>query len=135
MNIYDFIYAYFYNKAEYPGPGRLAGSSHVLFALFSHVLLLIEVVYCLTGYKTHLFPETISGSLFHRKQVYFLYCIPFFIISWLFYNKKRTKKIIEKFDNRDEYVMQRDTNRVILYIVVPFLAALLLVFLKQKGII
>lgn len=135
MNIYHFVYAYFYNKAGAQGPGRLAGSSHVLFTLFSHVLFIIEIIYCVTGFKIQLFTESIAGSLFHRKQVYFMYCLPFFIISWLFYNQKRTEKIVEKFNNRDEYVIQGDTNRIILYIVGPFLAALFLLFLKQKGFV
>ena len=42
--------------------------------------------------------------------------------------------LIEKFDARDEYVQQRDTNRVILYFLIPFLITIILMFLKQKGI-
>jgi hypothetical protein len=134
MNIYNFVYAYFYNKAGLPGPGRLAGSSHVLFALFSHLLFIIEIIYCITGYKVHLFPD-IGGSLFHRKQVYFIYSIPFFVISWFFYNKKRTEKIVEEFSNRDEYVTQGDTNRAGLYILGPFIVTIILISLKQYEII
>lgn len=135
MNIYHFIFCYFYKKNGTHIGGRISGSGHVFVALLSHILFIIEIIYCVTGFKIQLFPESITGSLFHRKQVYFIYCIPFFIISWLFYNQKRTEKIVEKFTNRDEYIMQGDTNRAILYIVVPFLAALFLVFLKQKDVL
>jgi hypothetical protein len=131
MNIYNFIFACFYNKVGYPELGRLARSTHVLFALFSHVLLIIDVVYCVTGYKNHLFSESIIESLFHRKQVCFIYCIPFFIYSWLFYDEKRTKKILEKFNDKDEYIMQGDSNRAGLYFLGPFLVTMVLICLKQ----
>lgn len=127
MNIYNFIFCYFYNKADYPKLGRMYGSAHVLF--------LIEIIYCTTGYKIHLFPESVTGSLFHRKQVYFVYSIPFFIISWLYYNNERTEKILEKFNDRDEYIMQGDSNRAGIYILGPFLATIVLICLKQYEII
>lgn len=135
MNIYHFVFCYFYNKNGTHIGGRISGIGHVFVALLSHILFIIEIVYCISDYKIYLFPESITGSLFHRKQVYFVYCIPFLIILWLFYSKKRTERIVVEFNNRDEYIIQGDTNRVILYIVGPFLAALLLVFFKQEGII
>ena len=134
MNIYNFIYAYFYNKAGYPGPGRMYGSGNVLIVLFIHILFVFEIIYCVTDYEINIFPE-LGGSLFHRKQVNFIYSIPLFVITWFFYNNKRTERILEEFNNRDEYVMQGDTNRAIIYIVGPLIAGLLLIFLKQKGVI
>ena len=137
MNIYHFVYAYFYYKIDYPKLGRIYGSAHVFLALLSHFLFLTQIINCIVDYNfvSFLFSGRVNGLLSHRKQVYFMYCLPFFIISWFFYNKKRTERILEKFNNRDEYVIQGDTNRIILYIVGPFLAALFLVFLKQKGVL
>ena len=73
MIIYNFIYAYFYNKAGYNSLGRIYGSIHVIFTLFSHILFFIEVIYCVTNYKIHLFPESINGSLFHQKKIYLMF--------------------------------------------------------------
>jgi hypothetical protein len=134
MNIYNFIYAYFYNKAGYPGPGRMYGSGNVLIVLFIHVLFVFEIIYCVTDYKIDIFPE-LGGSLFHRKQVNFIYSIPFLVITWFFYNNKRTDRILEEFNNRDEYVMQGDTTRIITYLAIPFLLTILLICLKQYEII
>lgn len=63
-----------------------------------------------------------------------MYFIPCAILACIFYNNKRSELLIEKFDARDEYVQQRDTNRVILYFLIPFLITIILMFLKQKGI-
>jgi hypothetical protein len=87
-----------------------------------------------TDYKIDIFPE-LGGSLFHRKQVNFIYSIPFLVITWFFYNNKRTDRILEEFNNRDEYVMQGDTNRIITYLAIPFLLTILLICLKQYEII
>jgi hypothetical protein len=64
-----------------------------------------------------------------------MYSIPFFVISWIFYTEKRTEKIVEEFNNRDEYIIQEDANRAGLYILGPFLATIILICLKQYDII
>ncbi len=136
MNIYHFVYAYFYNKVDYPKLGRIYGSAHVFLALLSHFLFVSQIINCIIDYNfvSFLFSGRVNGTLFHRKQVYFMYCVPFFIFSWLYYNKERTEKILEKFNDRDEYTIQGDAKRVCIYILGPFLAMIFLVFLKQKGV-
>lgn len=134
MNIFNFIYCYFYNKYGRSGPGRFTGSSFVLIAIGLYILTIFEVIYVITDYKVTFFSRPEGMSLFRWKQRGFMYFIPCVILGCFFYNNKKSERLIEEFDARDEYIQQQDTNRVILYFVIPFVITIVLMFLKQKGI-
>lgn len=135
MNIFNFIYCFFFNKYGRTVPGRLIGSSFVLITIGLYLMTIFELTYVITDYKITFFSRPEGMSLFRWKQRGFIYFIPFVIIISFFYNNKRSELLIVKFDNRDEYIQQGDTNRVILYMLIPFLFTILLISLKQYDII
>lgn len=105
----------------------------ITFGLY--LITIFELTYVITDYKITFFSRPEGMSLFRWKQRGFMYFIPFVIIVSFFYNNKRSELLIVKFDNRDEYIQQGDTNRVILYMLIPFLFTILLISLKQYDII
>jgi hypothetical protein len=68
-----------------------------------------------------------------RKYEDFIFCVPIITGFYFFYNNERVKRILKKFDARDEYVQQGDTNRVILYIVVPAVLTIVFALIRQGG--
>lgn len=135
MNILNFIYCYFYNKYGRSGPSRFIGSSFVVIAIGLYVMTIFEIIYVITDYKITFFARPEGMSLYRWKQRGFMYFIPFVIIVSFFYENKRSELLIEKFDNRDEYVQQGDNNRIFIYLLIPFILTILLICLKQYKII
>ena len=135
MNIFNFIYCFFYNKYDRSVPGRLIGSSFVLIAIGLYLITIFELTYVITDYKITFFSRPEGMSLFRWKQKGFMYFIPCAIFVSFFSNNKRSGFLIEKFNNRDEYLQQGDTNRVITYLLIPFILTTLLICLKQYNII
>ncbi len=135
MNIFNLTYCYFYNKSEFSGPGRLKASIYVLILGGLYLLSIFEIIFVITDYKINFFSSTQGISLYKQKQLDFIYFIPCGFMTWLFYNKERSKKLLEKFHSRDEYVQQGDTNRVIIYYLIPFVVTTILMFLKQNEIL
>ena len=105
----------------------------ITFGLY--LITIFELNYVITDYKITFFSRPEGMSLFRWKQKGFMYFIPCAILISFFYNNKRSKLLIEKFDNRDEYLQQGDTNRVITYLLIPFILTTLLICLKQYKII
>lgn len=133
MNIYNFIFCYFYKKNGTHIGGRIYGSGLVVFSLLIHLYFFSELIRDISGYKFIIFPEQYGLTYNQRKIRYIFICIPIIVGFYFFYNNERVKRILEKFDNRDEYVQQGDTNRVILYIIVPALLTLILTLIRQGG--
>jgi hypothetical protein len=107
MNIYNFIYCYFYNKHGRSGPGRLIGSSFVVIAIGLYVMTCFEIIYVITDYKITFFLRPEGMSLFRWKQKGFMYFIPCTILVSFFYNNKKSELLIEKFDKGDELCSTR----------------------------
>jgi hypothetical protein len=80
-----------------------------------------------------IFPETSGNSHLQSKGADFLICIPIVASIYFFYNNQRIERIIEKFDARDEYIQQRDPNKMILYIVVPAVLTIVFALIRQGG--
>ena len=133
MNIYHLIYVYFYRRNGADLIGKICGSSYVFVAIFMQLLLLREIITDLTGCHFMIFPESSGKSHLQSKGADFLLCIPIVAGIYFFYNNQRIERIIEKFDARDEYIQQRDPNKMILYIVVPAVLTILFALIRQGG--
>jgi len=133
MNIYHLIYIYFYRRNGADLVGKICGSAYVFVALFMQLLLLREIITDITGSNLMIFPDTSGNSHLQSKRTDFLLCIPIVAGIYFFYNNQRIERIIEKFDARDEYMQQRDPNKMILYIVVPAVLTVVFALIRQGG--
>ena len=95
MNIYNFIYCFFYNFWKNKGGGRIDSSAHVLFSIIMHIFLFAEFIWLITGYYIIKLPD--SGAYGRNKTIYFFYSIPFWIALFFFYNKDRTKRLLKDY--------------------------------------
>jgi amino acid permease len=136
MNIYNFIYCFFYNLWEKKGSdGRINGTGVVFFSLLIHILLILEIVYNITGYRISLLPSSHGATYGQRKGVNFIICIPFIIAIWLFYNRTRTDRILKQYEKLFDRKEKEQKTRIILYIIIPLISVLILAILRQKGLI
>ncbi|OPB91197.1 hypothetical protein [Elizabethkingia ursingii] len=130
MNIYHFIYCFFWRK---DGGGRLYCSLYVLWTLIFHILLIAETIRDITGFKIlGWIPD--YGNLYNKnKYMYFLFSIPFWLILFFFYNKKRTQRLLKEYDMKYGNAGRKNTIRILLYIIAPTLLAIALVIMRQGG--
>ena len=126
---------FFFNKYGRTLPARFIGSSFVLIIIGLYSLAIFQFIYLITNYKITFFSRPEGMSLFYWKKKAVMFFVPCAIIISFFYNSKRSEFLIEKFDNRDEYLQQGDTNRVITYLLIPFILTTLLICLKQYNIV
>jgi hypothetical protein len=133
MNIYNFIFCYFYKKNGTHIGGKISGSGHVFVGFLMQILFLSEIIRDITSYNILIFSDNSEATYMQRKYEDFIFCVPIITGFYFFYNNERVKRILKKFDARDEYVQQGDTNRVILYIVVPAVLTIVFALIRQGG--
>lgn len=131
MNIYNFIYCYFYNLWKSKGGGRIDSSAHVLFSLMMHLLLLAEIIQDLTGIKILGLPD--YGGHGKNKYTYFLFIIPFWVALVLFYKKERTKRLLKEYYQRYGNAGVKNTIKILLYVVAPTILLIILAVIRQQG--
>jgi hypothetical protein len=129
MNLYYFVYCYFY---QIRNSGRILASAHVLFTLLIHYLLLSEIVLRTTGIKIFSLPN--FGQYGTNKSMYFIFAIPFWILLGLFFNRTRTKQLLARY-NKIYTKQLRNTMKIIWIIILPTILVVLLAVLRQKSII
>ena len=133
MNIYNFTYCFFYKLWEKQGTdGRLSGTGIVFFTLLMHILLILEIIFDLTGHKLSLFPHHEGASYSQRKNFNLIFCIPFIIAIWLFYNRYRTDKLLKEYEIYYEGDESKISLRILLYVVLPPILLLVLALIRQK---
>ncbi|WP_407483999.1 hypothetical protein [Elizabethkingia meningoseptica] len=133
MNIYHFIYCYFWRKDG--GGGRLYCSLYVMIALVMHTLLIAEIIRDITDFKILGWIPDYGNRYNRNKYMYMLFSIPFWLVLFFFYNKKRTKKLLKEYDAKYGNAGRKNTIRVLLYIIAPTLLAIALVIIRQGGVI
>lgn len=126
MNIYNFIFCFFCKKYGNSGPGRIYGSGMLFFSILMHFFLTREIITFFLGHKILFYQNNFSKS-----KYYLLYGLIVFLF-FLFYDNKRVERLMEKYYSRDEYVQQRDTNRIILYTIVPLILSIIIGVIRQK---
>jgi hypothetical protein len=131
MNIYNFIYCYFYNLWKSKGGGRIDTSAHVLFAIIIHVLLLSEIIQDITGFKIVSLPD--YGGHGRNKYVYFLFAIPFWGALVLFYSKERTKQLLKDYHQKYGEAGIKNTIKILLYVVAPTILLITLAVIRQRS--
>ena len=131
MNIYNFIYCYFFNLWKNKGGGRIDSSAHVLFALLIHVLLFAEIIQNTFGYKAINLPD--YGASGRNKFMYFLIAIPFWITLILFYNKERTKRLLKEYNQKYGKTGIKNTIKILLLVIVPIILLIMLAVIRQKN--
>jgi hypothetical protein len=126
MNIYNFIFCFFCKKDGNSGPGRIYGSEMLIFSILMHFNLSREILSLLLGHKVLFFQDNLT-----KDKYYLIYGLTVFVFV-LFYDNKRVERLMEQYYSRDEYVQQRDTNKIILYIVIPLILSIVLAVIRQK---
>jgi hypothetical protein len=126
MNIYNFIFCFFCKKYGNSDPGRIYGSGMLLFTVFFQFFFLSEILTLFTGFKLISFISNLPKSNFY----FYASLITFGLV--LYFDSKRVERLMEQYYSRDEYVQQGDTNRIILYVLGSFFAALLVMAFRQK---
>ena len=107
MNIYNFIFCYFCSKDGNTKPGRIYGSGMLFFSILMHFNLSREILTFLLGRKIFFYQNNLTKS-----KYYLLFGLIVFVF-FLFYDSKRVERLMKKYYLRDEYVQQKDTNRII----------------------
>ena len=130
MNIYNFIYCYFYKLWEKKGGGRIDSSAHVLFSLLIHVLLIAEIIQDTIGLKIISLPN--FGQYGRNKTVYFLFAIPIWVGLWFFYNRERTKRLLKEYHQKYGETGSKNTLKILLYVVLPAILLIILAVIRQK---
>lgn len=131
MNIYNFIYCYFYNLWKNKGGGRIDSSAHVLFACFMHVLLIAEIILDTTGFEIINLPD--YGAYGRNKTMYFFFAIPFWIALILFYNREHTKRLLKEYHQKYGDSGSKNTVKMLLYVVVPTVLLIILAVIRQRS--
>lgn len=126
MNIYNFIFCYFCSKDGNTKPGRIYGSGMLFFSILMHFNLSREILTFLLGRKIFFYQNNLTKS-----KYYLLFGLIVFVF-FLFYDSKRVERLMKKYYSRDEYVQQKDTNRIIFYILVPLILSIVLAVIRQK---
>lgn len=133
MKIYNLVYCFFYELAEKRGSdGRLSATGIVFFALLMHILLILEIIFDLTGHKIALFPYYDGAAYRYRKVFNILICIPFIIVIWLFYNRNRTNRLLKEYEDQYKGDENKTSLRFILYVIAPTILVLILSSIRHK---
>mgnify|MGYP003579408387 CR=1 FL=1 len=132
MNIYNFIYCYFFNLWKSKGGGRIDSSAHVLFAIIIHVLLFAEIIQNTSGYKAINLPD--FGASGQNKFMYFLIAVPFWITLILFYNKERTKRLLKEYNQKYGKAGIKNTIKIFLFVLIPTILLIVFAIIRQKSL-
>lgn len=130
MNIYHFMYCFFYEKWNKNGGGRTNSCMHILFVLFIHYLLIMEIIRDVTGHDL-MFQLPDFGDKNKNRLSLLVIAFPFFMLIRYYFSVDRTAFLIEKY--RSIYGNSKSSYRVFLYVFVPILLMFTLIFLRQGG--
>lgn len=131
MNIYNFIYCYFYKFWEKRNnDGRIVASMHIFFTLLVHFFLLAEIIRGITGIKFNLMPRL--GNYGESKTKYMLLCIPFLILIFMYYNRNRTTNLLKEYYLQYGNDGKKNTIKILIYIIVPAIIAVSLAIIRQR---
>jgi len=132
MNIYHFIYCFFWRK---DGGGRFYCSLYVLGTLIFHIFLITEIIRDITDFNILGWIPN-YGNLYNKnKYMYILFMIPPWLAVSFFYNKKRTQRVLKEYDVKYGNEGRKNTIRVLLYILLPVLLTTILVIIRQGGVL
>jgi len=131
MNIYNFIYCYFYNMWKSKGGGRIDSSAHVLFSILIHVLLIAEIIRDITSFNIISLPN--FGAYGINKTMYFFLAVPLWIGLWFFYNRERTKRLLKDYHQKYGEAGSKNTLKILLYFVIPIVLLITLAVIRQKS--
>ena len=132
--MYNFIFWFFYRFWEKRGnDGRIIGAAHVLFSLLVHIGLIMEVVHWVWHYKVMNFPD--QGTYGRNKSVLFFLMVPIWIILWFYFNRARTNRLLTLYDTKYKEKSLQISLYIILFFILPLAALLILVVVRQRGLI
>ena len=131
MNIYNFIYCYFYNMWKSKGGGRIDSSAHVLFSILIHVLLIAEIIRDITSFNIISLPN--FGAYGINKTMYFFLAVPLWIGLWFFYNRERTKRLLKDYHQKYGEAGSKNTLKILLYFVIPIVLLITLAVIRQNS--
>ena len=132
MNIYNFIYIFFYKFWEKRGnDGRIVGAAHVLFSILIHFLLIAEIIRDITGFNIISLPN--FGEYGINKTMYFFLAVPLWIGLWFFYSRERTKRLLKDYHQKYGETGSKSTLKILLYFVIPILLLITLAVIRQRS--
>lgn len=108
----------------------MSASIHVIFALMMHLLLLSEVIKWVAD--VNILPLPDYGATGRNRNVWMLFIIPFWIGLCFFYNKTRTQRLMEQYKSKYGNYKWENTIRVLLYVFLPMVLAIILSLIRQK---
>lgn len=73
MNIYNFIFCYFYKKNGTHIGGKISGSGHVFVAFIMQILLISEIKRDITSYNILIFSDNSEATYMQRKYEDFIF--------------------------------------------------------------
>ena len=124
MNIYNFIYCFFYRYWEKRNSdGRISGSIHVFLTAFIHFLILLKIILNIMGIYAVRFDFGRHGT---SKSANLIWSVPTLILFILFYNRKRTKRLLKEFHQKYDNNRRKKIINLFLYLIVPFIVLLIL---------
>jgi|GEM_PF-2433050 len=131
MNIYNFIYCFFYKVWSKRGDnGNISGAGHLLFAIMMHLLLLSEIIRWVAD--VNILPLPNYGTTGRNRNVWMLFIFPFWIGLCFFYNKIRTQRLMEQYKLKYGNSKWKNTIRVLLYVLLPMILTIVLSLIRQK---
>ena len=132
MNIYNFIYSFFYKFWEKRGnDGRIVGAAHVLFSILIHVLLTAEIIWDIIGSNIISLPN--FGEYGRNKTMYFFLAVPFWIGLWFFYNRERSKRLLKDYHQKYGETGSKNTLKILLYFFIPIVLLITLAVIRQRS--
>ncbi len=129
MSIYRFIYCFSYKLKD---SGKILASAHVLFTLIMHYLLLAEIFLRTTGIKILSIPN--YGQYGSNKTMYFVFCIPLWLLIVIYFNKNRTNRLLLEY--KKTYTNpRRNILKAISLIILPMVLFIFSAVLRQQSIV
>src|SRR5690606_33261802 len=105
--------------------GRIDASAHVLFAFVMHLLLVAEIIKNVAAYNILQVPD--FGNYGKNKIIWFLFAVPGWVGLYIFYNKARTKSLMEQFEMKyGNNTKSKNIVRVLSYVLLPMVLVITL---------
>ena len=133
MNIYNFIYSFFYRFWEKRGnDGRIVGSAHVLGTIIIHVFLIAEIIRDITGFNIIILPN--FGEYGRNKTMYFFLAVPIWVGLWFFYHRERTKRLLKDYHHKYGEAGSKNILKILQYVIAPVILLITLAIIRQKSL-
>lgn len=132
MNIYDFVFCFFHcSWQKRDGDGKFNGVLHVTFTIGIHLLLIYQLIEIISNVKIFSFHN--FGSYGKNKLYFMAIGLIILLIIWPFYNRERTKRLLNEYHQKYREAGIKNTMKILLYVVLPTILSITLTVIRQKS--